>query len=348
MSLTVIHDPGQIDFALPGKHHYQIAFHLDSSWGYSLVPVTVINGLGRGSGSEPAGVVAFGGTHGNEYEGQVAIKRLCTDLDPAEMRGRVILIPQLSETACRAHERCSPEDGVNMNRAFPGNARGTLSYRISNFVKTRIFPQARVVIDIHSGGKESVFPLCTSFHPLPNAEQHAETAAIARLFDTPFIFVYSRQMASGLLTDEAEDEGKIALGGEFGHAEGTSVGGVRHAYEGIKNVLRHYGMLSGEIVRVDAARATPPRMVQAPNLSDYIPSPRSGIWEPVVDSGRGCRRGRPGRPSARLFGPLLAAIGNSSPQNRRDYRALFRGSVREGAHAVRHRRGRGLDEDHQR
>jgi predicted deacylase len=172
-----------------------------------------------------------------------------------------------------------------MNRAFPGNARGTLSYRISNFVKTRVFPQARVVIDIHSGGKESVFPLCTSFHPLTNAEQHAETAAIARLFDTPFIFVYSRQMASGLLTDEAEDEGKIALGGEFGHAEGTSVGGVRHAYEGIKNVLRHYGMLRGEIVRVDAARATPPRMVQAPNLSDYIPSPRSGIWEPVVTPG---------------------------------------------------------------
>jgi predicted deacylase len=285
MSLTVIHDPGQIDFALPGKHHYQIAFHLDSSWGYSLVPVTVINGSAGGSGPEPAGVVAFGGTHGNEYEGQVAIKRLCTGLDPAEMRGRVILIPQLSETACRAHERCSPEDGVNMNRAFPGNARGTLSYRISNFVKTRIFPQARVVIDIHSGGKESVFPLCTSFHPLTNAEQHAETAAIARLFDTPFIFVYSRQMASGLLTDEAEDEGKIALGGEFGHAEGTSVGGVRHAYEGIKNVLRHYGMLSGEIIRVDAARATPPRMVQAPNLSDYIPSPRSAIWEPVVTPG---------------------------------------------------------------
>ncbi|HJY09101.1 MAG TPA: succinylglutamate desuccinylase/aspartoacylase family protein, partial [Bryobacteraceae bacterium] len=250
MSPTVIHDPGQIDFALPGKHHYQVAFHLDSSWGYSLVPMTVINGSAGGSAPEPAGVAAFGGTHGNEYEGQVAIKRLCTDLDPAAMRGRVILIPQLSETACRAHQRCSPEDGVNMNRAFPGDARGTLSYRIANFVKTRIFPQVRVVIDIHAGGKESVFPLCTSFHPLPNPEQHAETAAIARLFDTPFIFVYSRQMASGLLSDEAEDEGKIAFGGEFGHAEGTSASGVRHAYEGIRNVLRHYGMLQGEIVRV--------------------------------------------------------------------------------------------------
>ena len=27
----------------------------------------------------------FGGTHGNEYEGQVGVKRLCTDLDPEQI-----------------------------------------------------------------------------------------------------------------------------------------------------------------------------------------------------------------------------------------------------------------------
>jgi predicted deacylase len=258
---------------------------LDGSWGYSLVPLTVVNGVAGGSGPEPSGVAAFGGTHGNEYEGPVAIKRLCRDLDPGQMRGRVILVPQLSETACRAHTRTSPEDGVNMNRAFPGNPRGTLSYRISNFVKTHIFPQVRVVLDIHAGGNEAVFPLCTSFHPQANERRGAEMAEVARLFDTPFVFVYSRQMASGLLSDEAEDEGKIALGGEFGNAESVSPRGARHAYEGIKNVLRHYGMLSGDIQRIDPERNTSPRMVQAPYLRDYIPTPRSGIWEPVVAPG---------------------------------------------------------------
>jgi predicted deacylase len=130
-----------------------------------------------------------------------------------------------------------------------------------------------------------VFPLCTSFHPLADARQFAETADVARLFDTPFLFVYSRQMASGLLSDEAEDEGKIAIGGEFGNAESVNRIGVRHAYEGIRNVLRHYGMLSGEIVKIDPSRETPPRMVQAPHLADYIPAPRSGIWEPAVAPG---------------------------------------------------------------
>jgi len=287
---TIVHDPTEIDFAKAGKQHYQVAFHLDSSWGYSLVPLTVINGT-AGDGSRLPGVAAFGGTHGNEYEGQVSVKRLCLDLDPACMRGRVILIPQLSESACRAHMRCSPQDGVNMNRAFPGKAAGTLSYRISHFVKTCIFPRVRVVVDIHAGGKEAVFPLCTSFHPLSNPAQQAETATVARLFDTPFIFVYSRQMASGLLVDEAEDEGKITIGGEFGHAEGTSVRGVRHAYEGIRNVLRHHGLLDGEVKRIDEDRAGPPRMVEAPNLADYIPSPSDGIWEPVVQPGAEVTRG---------------------------------------------------------
>jgi predicted deacylase len=282
-------DPAEIDFTRPGKHHYQAAFHLDGSWGYSLVPITVINGLR--TGAETPGVAVFGGTHGNEYEGQIAVKRLCRDLDAGEMTGRIILMPQLSETACVAHTRTSPEDHVNMNRAFPGNPRGTLSSRIAHFVKSRVFPNARIVIDLHAGGREASFPVCTSLHPLEDPVQWSESLAVAKLFDTPFVYVYSRQMASGLLTDEAEDEGRIAVGGEFGVGEGSSVRGIAHAYEGVKNVLRHYEMLPGGVTRVDAARPTPPRLVRAPDLADYVPCPINGVWEPVVVPGAEVREG---------------------------------------------------------
>lgn len=288
---TVVHNPSEIDFDKPGKHHYQVAFHLDSAWGYSLVPLTVINGEGSWGSKAPPSIAIFGGTHGNEYEGQIAVKRLCNDLDSAGIRGRVILIPQLSESACRANTRTSPLDGVNMNRAFPGNAKGTVSSRIAHFVKTAVFPQVALVIDIHSGGNEAVFPLCASIHRVPDAKQQKEMVEVARLFDTPFVFVYSRQMASGLLTDEAEDEGKIAIGGEFGYAESASPQGVRHAYEGVKNVMRHYGLLPGATVSIDPARGTPPRLVQAPELRDYIPCPRDGVWEPAVNPGADVREG---------------------------------------------------------
>ena len=149
------------------------------------------------------------------------VKRLCRDLDPEEMTGRVVLIPQFSESACVANTRISPLDGVNMNRAFPGNPRGTISSRIANFIKKRIFPLGRVVIDIHSGGKEGAFPICASFHPIPDPKQRAEIATVSQLFDTPFVLIYSSTMASGLLTDEAEAEGKVTIGGEFGGGETT-------------------------------------------------------------------------------------------------------------------------------
>jgi predicted deacylase len=287
----LVYDFEKIDFDRPGKHHYRLAFPLDSSWGYSLVPFTVINGLRHATSPDPPGVVVFGGTHGNEWEGQIAAKRLCAEIDPADFRGRLILVPQLSESACNANQRISPADGVNMNRAFPGRPNGSLSSRIAHFVTSSIFPRVRIVIDIHSGGNEAVFPLCASLHPIPDPAQFQETLAAARLFDTPFIFVYSRQMASGLLTDQAEDEGKIALGGEFGFSAGVNPKGVRHAYHGVLNVLRKYGHLVGETVKIDTERNTSPTIVEAPALHDYIPCPRDGIWELLLPPGADVREG---------------------------------------------------------
>jgi len=280
--VKVIHNFAGIDFDLPGKHHYQVAFHCDGTWGYSLVPLTVINGL---RGPNANGVLCFGGTHGNEYEGQVGLKRLCADLRPEEMTGRVVLMPQLSESACVANMRVSPLDGVNMNRAFPGNPRGTISSRIADFVKTRVFPMGRIVVDIHSGGMEGAFPHCTSFHPIPDAAQRAETEQLARLFDTGFALIYSSAMASGLLTDEAEAEGKITIGAEMGAGASVDRMGVRHSYEGVRNVLRHYGLMDGELANIRAAGSAPTRLIEAADLECYIPAPSDGIWEPAVQPG---------------------------------------------------------------
>ncbi len=52
MAKAACEDSG-MDLLRPGTHHYPLAysgrqpsaFHQDSNWGYSLVPLTVINGL---------------------------------------------------------------------------------------------------------------------------------------------------------------------------------------------------------------------------------------------------------------------------------------------------------------
>lgn len=282
MPATTIHSFSGIDFSRPGKAHYEVAFHHDGTWGNVLVPLTVIVGE-RGPGKM---VACFGGTHGNEYEGQVAVWRLARDLAPAELAGRVILMPRLCTPACDAGTRESPLDGVNMNRAFPGNPRGSITYRIADFVTTHVLRQADVVLDIHSGGRILRFPMCSSFHEVEDPAQQREIADVARLFDTPFVMVYAKSMASGLLTDEAEAMGKITIGTELGYGEATIREGVRHADIGIRNVLRHYGLLEGAVERVRAADAHAPRIVRAVRLEDYVPAPISGTYEPTAEPGQ--------------------------------------------------------------
>jgi predicted deacylase len=281
MNSTTIHTFADIDFTAPGKAHYEVAFHHDGTWGNVLVPLTVINGH-RGPGKT---VAVFGGTHGNEYEGQVSVWRQALELDPAAMAGTVLLMPRLCTPACDAGTRESPLDGVNMNRGFPGNPRGSITYRIAHFVTTQILQRADVVLDIHSGGRILRFPFCSSFHETPDAAQQAEMATVARLFDTPFVMIYAKAMASGLLTDEAEAMGKITIGTELGYGEATIRQGVRHADAGILNTLRHYGLLEGKPERARPEGAAPTRIVRAVRLEDYVPAPISGIYEPVADPG---------------------------------------------------------------
>jgi predicted deacylase len=279
----VIYDPSTIDFEKPGKSLYEVAFHLDATWGYAMVPMAVINGAGPRKGS----IVCFGGTHGNEYEGQVSVWRLMHELNPADLNGRVILIPRLNPPACIAGRRDSPIDPLygNMNRAFPGDPNGSVTRRIAHFVTSRIFPRVRVVLDIHAAGTGAHYALCSSFHMVKDPKQYAEMKEVACLFDTPFVMIYSSEMAHGLLTDEAEALGKVTIGGEFGHSEGVLFTGVNHAYEGVKNVLRHYGVLSGPVKAIDPKRGTPPRLVAAIHLNSYIPSPITGVFEPNQEVG---------------------------------------------------------------
>lgn len=102
---TVIHDISGIAFDRAGTN-YQAAFHPGGIWGYSLLPLRVINGR---RGLNANGVACSGVTHGNEYEGQIAGKRLCCNPDPDEITGRVVL-PQRSVSACVANfGRCLSE-----------------------------------------------------------------------------------------------------------------------------------------------------------------------------------------------------------------------------------------------
>ena len=75
----------EVDLESPGRRDYLVALPHDSIWGDHLVPLTVFVGPGALPGR---GVVAFGATHGDEYEGPIALAHLRREISPADVLGR--------------------------------------------------------------------------------------------------------------------------------------------------------------------------------------------------------------------------------------------------------------------
>lgn len=279
----------QIDWEGPGARFYHVPFTSDGTWGRIRVPLYIA--CARKSGPT---IVAIGGTHGDEYEGPVGLKNLMRQLDPARLAaGRLIIIPVLNVPAFRAARRDSPLDGGNMNRVFPGNARGTITQRIGRFVTDEILPRADVVVDLHSGGAGFEIIRCMSFHQVHDPARYAEFRQTALLFGTPFVMIYSSGMGTGLLTEEAEAMGKITIGSELGYGASTDLDGVRWAHLGTLNVMRHYGLLDEPVQDLVAPGLDRQRVVSATDIDRYVTAPVSGISEPLVPIGAAVVKGQP-------------------------------------------------------
>src|SRR5260370_39008098 len=95
--------PQQVDFESVGRRNYWVMLEHDSLWGMHLIPLTVYVGSEARPGQA---VVAFGSTHGNEYEGPIALKHLLGRIDLADVTGRINLVPTSNFQACRTATQC--------------------------------------------------------------------------------------------------------------------------------------------------------------------------------------------------------------------------------------------------
>lgn len=275
--------PEALDFEQPGRRDYLVALPQDSIWGDHLIPLTLF----VGPDAEPGrGLVAFGATHGNEYEGPIALRHLLRDIDPARVRGRILLVPVLNPVAFRAGARDSVgEDGVNLNRAFvPGAGQaplGGITHRIAAFVRAYVWPRVHVVLDLHAGGQVARFLPCASFHAVPDPGRHALTEATARDFGTPLVIVYQNE-TPGLLTSEAEVLGKIAVGCELGWGEAIQSAGVRYALRGVLAALVRHEQYDGSAPPLpDPAQ----RRAETVDRACFVPAPFAGHYEPLMECG---------------------------------------------------------------
>ena len=285
--------PHLLDLETPGRRDYWVALEHDSMWGDHLIPLTVFVGRTAEAGR---GLVVFGANHGNEYEGPMAIRHLMREIDPADVDGRIILVPVLNPSAFRAGTRDSTlDDRVNLNRAFVDEAGrrpgiSGITHRIADFVRGFVWRHVHVVIDLHAGGQVARFARGASYHPIDDPEQGRLIEETARWFGTPLLITYQNE-TPGLLTSEAERLGKITVGGEFGHGGAASVEGVRLARHGVRAAAIHHGQMRGSIAPIAHHADASQRTVAMVARDCFTVAPFAGHFEPVVDCGAAVRAG---------------------------------------------------------
>lgn len=275
-----------LDFDRDGKQFGYIQAPQSTNtagWANLFIPLIVIK---RGDGPT---ALLFGGNHGDEYEGPVTLLKLARDIAPERVRGRIILLPALNLPAVQANTRLSPLDGRNMNRAFPGNPSDTITGQIAHFVSSVLMPMADVVVDIHSGGRSMHFLPSVNMHRVPDPRQMNEMVRLAMAWGAPYVFIYRDVAGGGLLPGYAESLGKPTLGTEMGSASQYGPATLKLTYDGVRNVLVEMGVL-------DDARYEPPepsQIVASELRDDYVMSPASGIFEPLVELGDAVEVGQP-------------------------------------------------------
>ena len=274
-----------IDLEAPGTQVGQLELPRStntSGWSHLFIPIVSING-----GDGPVALV-IGGVHGDEPEGQIAALRLARETDPDDVLGRLIVVPCASPEASRAFTRLWPS-GANFNRSFPGSPDGPPDRQLADFFTRFLIPRADVVIDMHSGGRSGLCPPWSEMHWVEDPTQRRAMVEAMLAWGTDYHFVYIDIAGGGLLVGEAERQGKVVVSTELGGGGHVTASTHRIAREGLANVLRHVGVLRGEV----AHRTTSPVIGRATDVENYLLAPESGLWETFVDLGERVAAGDP-------------------------------------------------------
>lgn len=274
-----------VDLDRPGK---QIGYFCvpqsphDDAWGVVQVPIAVVK-----NGTGPT-VLIEAGNHGDEYEGPIALGELLREIDPSDVTGRIIAIPAINIRAVEAGQRTSPVDGLNFNRSFPGDFNGTLTSQIAAYVNDCLFSIADYFLDLHSGGSSLMILPSAIIEPSPTVEGHRRNIRATLAFGAPTVVMVDNLGETRTSTAAANQQGLIVIGSEMAGGGLVSQEALAICRRGIRNVLKHAGVLKGAPDVPEGANA---RVLKVPGTEGYVLSEEDGVFEPISELGSVVKKG---------------------------------------------------------
>jgi hypothetical protein len=241
------------------------------------IPVVVING------AKPGKTLALiSGAHGTEYTSIIAIEKLISAIDPAQLSGIVILVPLVNIQSFELKvPHVNPVDNKSMNRFYPGKADGTQTERASFLVTKQIIDRCDYLIDYHGGDLDESLRPYAYWGPTGREEQDRLSKQMVLAFGLDHIIIWRERptdpAATRYLDNTASVRGKASIVVEAGHAGIVDSDDLALLVNGSLSTMRVLKMLPGD-----------PHPIENPvwieKLEDVL-SDGPGIWYPLVKRG---------------------------------------------------------------
>lgn len=189
-------------------------------------------------------LIVTAAVHGDEYEGVETIPLVFQQVQPAALRGTLVMVPVCNMPAYETVQRSSPIDGLNLARVFPGDANGTITQRIAYWIKEKLLAHADFYIDLHSGGVAATIPALIGYiRDAGKLGQASLAGAIA--FGAPVLWGHPLPIAPGRTVSAATDLGVPSLYTEAPGGGYAQPDDLACFTQGVLNVMKHLKMLDG-------------------------------------------------------------------------------------------------------
>lgn len=165
-------------------------------------------------------------------------------IDPARLMGGLIAATILNPLGFRQRTHFTPEDRLDLQFAFPGDARGSVTRRMAYTIFHEAVAQCDAIIDMH----------CPGYNSLPWAgvvegaapEVMEKSIGMVRAFGWPAGGL-PRPVLPHSLVACGQDVGKPGIFGEVLWPGVPLAASVEEGVRGILNVMRYLGLIEGEI-----------------------------------------------------------------------------------------------------
>ncbi len=189
-------------------------------------------------------LVAQAGASGLEIEPALILPQVARELDPAQMKGNLILAPLMNTSAFEFEQVHSAWDGKHYNEIGRGSDEGSVSEQLIHSYYNAAIAEADALVDIRTGALSSYH----EFVGVHNEGDVAGSKALAIALGLPHVVVGEDELNS--IAQEAARAGKAVAVAFIGGGPGLrdyrdqNLGRMRKA---VLNAMRHLGMLDGAL-----------------------------------------------------------------------------------------------------